>query len=117
MRIRMRVAMTGARGGEPWPGPGQTMIVGDEEAYALQRAGIADVVPDDDDLDQSVPKVHEASGRAVEDVVEAERVDAARESVDERPVETAVESDGETAATETGTSAQRKAARVGRGRE
>lgn len=101
MRVRMRVSVSGARDGHEWPGVGQVFDVGDEEAMELSRSGIADIVPDDAEA-HTPPEVDDPSGRPV---------DAAEEA----PVERAVADDeGETAATETGTSAQRKAARAGR---
>ena len=111
MRVRMRVSMSGARDNREWPGVGEVLDLGDEEAMELSRAGIADIVSGDAGP-EGAPVVHGPSGRAVEDVAEHEATQP--EGVDERPVERAVDDSGETAATETG-SAQRKAARGGRG--
>ena len=113
MRVRMRVSMSGSRDGETWPGVGATLVLGDDEARELQRAGIVDLVPGDDDAVHTVAEVDEATGRPVEDVEAADAAAEAVASVDERAVETATAGNGETAATDTGSSS-RKAGRGGR---
>jgi hypothetical protein len=93
-RVRMRVQMSGTRNDEAWPPPGATLDLGRDEAYELQRAGIVDLIADDD-IDHIAPQVHEPTGR---------------------PVETAsLEEDVETASTDTGGTGRRSAkARKGR---
>ncbi len=113
MRVRMRVSMSGSRDGETWPDVGATMVLGDAEAQELQRAGIVDLVPGDDDAAHTVSPVDAATGRAVADADEADAVAEAAAGVDERAVETATAGNGETAATDTGSSS-RKAHRGGR---
>lgn len=105
MRVRMRVSMSGARDNENWPGVGETLVLGDDEAMELQRAGIADLVPEDDIAAHSVAAVDDSTGRAVEDPDAAADLADTSAGVDERAVEFA--------STEHGTSS-RKAARGGR---
>jgi hypothetical protein len=62
MRVRMRVAMSGARGGEDWPGVGQILDTSDEEAQALLMAGIAGPVGTSDE-DEVGPVVDATTGR------------------------------------------------------
>lgn len=47
MRIRMIVAMSGTRNGEPWPARGETTELPTAEAAHLVGAGIAEAVPDE----------------------------------------------------------------------
>ena len=42
MKIEMRTGISGGRGdGTPWPGPGEVLVVDDEEGRALCAAGLA----------------------------------------------------------------------------
>lgn len=41
MRVTMRVAITGTRNGQPWPGAGGTIDVPEAEASDLIAAGLA----------------------------------------------------------------------------
>lgn len=54
MRVRMKVNITGARDGEPWPKPGETIDVPEYEGRDLIGAGYADevMVRDGDDVDE-----------------------------------------------------------------
>jgi hypothetical protein len=65
MRVRMRVGMTGSRGGADWPRVGQILEVGDDEGSELLRAGIAGPLGTTEE-DEVGPTVDDASGRAVE---------------------------------------------------
>lgn len=44
MRVIMRVTISGARNGQPWPGKGETANLPAAEAAALVAAGIAEYV-------------------------------------------------------------------------
>ncbi|MFH8668810.1 hypothetical protein ACH4F3_28575 [Streptomyces anulatus] len=46
MRIRMKIAMSGLRNGQPWPPVGQTAELPTGEAQHLCASGIAEEVPD-----------------------------------------------------------------------
>lgn len=48
MQIKMRVQMSGARNGEPWPGRGQVVEVPDTEGADLCTAGLAEPVAEPD---------------------------------------------------------------------
>ena len=41
MRVRMKAALSGTRDGAPWPKPGGTVDLPDEEAAHLVAAGLA----------------------------------------------------------------------------
>lgn len=46
MRIRMKIALSGLRNGQPWPAVGQTTELPTGEAQHLVASGIAEEVPD-----------------------------------------------------------------------
>ena len=58
MKIRMQTGISGGRGdGTAWPGPGEVLVVGDEEGRALCAAGLAipEVDPEDGVEKRGVP--------------------------------------------------------------
>ena len=44
MRVRMKVAVSGFRDGDPWPAPGGEIVVPDDEGASLCHHGIAEPV-------------------------------------------------------------------------
>lgn len=56
MRVRMKVDVSGARDGQPWPGRGKAVDLPDEEAASLCAAGMAEPVADTEaDVERAVP--------------------------------------------------------------
>lgn len=47
MKVRMRVGMSGTRGGQDWPQPGEILECDDDEGAQLCANGIAVPEPDD----------------------------------------------------------------------
>lgn len=62
-RVRMRVPVAGARNGEDWPGVGQILECGQDEANSLLQAGLAEPLGTVDE-DQTGPVIDERTGRA-----------------------------------------------------
>lgn len=46
MKVRMKVGISGTRGGTEWPGPGEVLEVDDQEGMALCQGGLAEPVAD-----------------------------------------------------------------------
>ncbi|MET9705367.1 hypothetical protein [Streptomyces griseus] len=53
MRIRMKIAMSGLRNGQPWPPVGQVTDLPTGEAQHLCASGIAEEVNDDPDAEET----------------------------------------------------------------
>lgn len=61
MKVRMKVGISGARGGQPWPQVGEILETSDDEAAHLCQAGLAEPVVEDPG-----PKVETATAPAAE---------------------------------------------------
>lgn len=70
MKVRMRVPMSGTRGGEDWPTVGAILECSDDEAYELMRMGIAGPTGTLDE-NETAPQVDEVTSRPVEAATEA----------------------------------------------
>jgi hypothetical protein len=76
MRVKMKVAVSGARDGQSWPGIGEEIDLPDEEAAGYLAAGMAAPVIHED-VEKAVPSEEDVETRSGEDDVDALRVQAA----------------------------------------
>lgn len=77
MKVRMRVPVSGTRGGEEWPPVGAILDCGDDEAYELMRMGIAGPPGTLDDEDETPPTVDDVTSRPVEAATQDVRAEKA----------------------------------------
>jgi hypothetical protein len=85
VKIVMKVEVSGTRNGQPWPKPGDTVDVDDNEAAQLCAAGLAAPVVDDP-VETAVPSTEEVEKRTTSDDLDAlrEQAEAAGVAVDKR---------------------------------
>lgn len=55
MRVRMKVDISGARDGKPWPARGEVADLPDDEAAGLCESGMAEPVAERDKAEKAVP--------------------------------------------------------------
>jgi ribosomal protein L29 len=81
VRIKMKVAVSGARDGQPWPGIGGVVDLPDDEAQSYVTAGMATPATDDD-VETAVPSTEDVETRELtETEKEADRNAADNELV------------------------------------
>lgn len=54
MKVKMKIAISGTRNGEPWPRTGEKTDLPDQEAAELCAAGLAEPVAENEKIEKAV---------------------------------------------------------------